>query len=363
MATFRFYVGTFTQTVRDAEARKDGIFWFQLDAETGSLQREGAADCGPNPAYLTLSTDQRYLFAVNEVHEFHGQKGGGLSAFQVDLTTGGLSFLNSQPSYGESPCYVSLDRSGKFALVSNYAGGNIAVYPLLSDGRLGPFSEFIQHGGHGPNPKRQEKAHAHSIQMEASNKLALVADLGLDQVRLYRLDLATGKLQMAVPGEISLHPGAGPRHLDFHPNGKWMYVINELDSTLSVFEVDFRAGIYRHLQTASSLPEGYDGEKWAADVHVHPNGRWIFASNRAHDSLAMFAIDPETGTVILLGTVPSGGKTPRNFALDPSGKWLLAANQDSDNLVVFALDPTSGRLTPTGSETAIPAPVCVKFVI
>ena len=363
MATFRFYVGTFNQTARDAQARTDGIFWYRFDAETGNLQREGAADGGPNPGFLTLSADHRYLYCVNEVHEYQGQKGGGLSAFQVDPATGGLSFLNSQPSYGESPCYISLDRSGKFALVSNYASGNIAVYPLLPDGRLGASSEFIQHEGHGTNPKRQEMAHAHSIQMEAGNKLALVADLGLDQVKLYRLDLVNGKLQPAVPAEISLHPGAGPRHLDFHPNGKWMYVINELDSTLAFFEVDFRGGVYRHIQTVSSLPGGYEGEKWAADVHVHPNGRWIFASNRGHNSLATFEIDQQTGRVNLLGTVPSGGKTPRNFALDPSGRWLLAANQDSHNLVVFALDPTSGRLTPAGVETSIPTPVCVRFVI
>jgi 6-phosphogluconolactonase len=363
MATFRFYVGTFTQTARDAAARKEGIFWFRFDAATGTLKREGAADCGPNPAFLTLSADHHFLYTVNETHEYQGQKGGGLSAFQVEPTTGGLTFLNTQPSFGESPCFISLDRSGKFALVSNYAGGSIAVYPLQPDGQLGASSEFIQHEGHGPNPKRQEKAHAHSIQMEPGNRLALVADLGLDQVRLYRLNLQTGMLVLADPGAFSLHPGAGPRHLDFHPNGKWLYVVNELDSTLAAFEVDFQNGVYRPIHTASALPEGYGGEKWAADVHVHPDGRWVYVSNRAHDSLATFAIDPTNGRMSLLSTISCGGNTPRNFALDPSGRWLLCANQDSHNLVVFALDPSTGKLSATGVETSIPAPVCVKFVI
>jgi 6-phosphogluconolactonase len=240
-------------------------------------------------------------------------------------------------------------------------GGNFAVYPILSRGYLGPAADFVQHEGHGTNPTRQEKAHAHSIQTDPTNQTVLVADLGLDEVKLYRLDLASGKLFPGIQESIPLHAGAGPRHIDFHPSNRWLYVVNELDSTLSVFSHDAEKGEYRHLQTVSALPEGYKGEKWAADVHVHPNGNWVYVSNRAHDSLAGFTIDPETGRVSLTSVAPSGGRTPRNFAIDPSGKWLLAANQNGDNLVVFAIEPGTGQLRPTGIEVAVPNPVCIKF--
>jgi 6-phosphogluconolactonase len=357
MASFRFYVGTFTRSA----AQKEGIFWYQLDGENGQLTPEGTAEAGPNPAFLTLSADGRFLYTVNETAEFHGQKGGGISSFAIDPPSGGLTFLNSQPTFGESPCYVSLDHAGKWALVANYFGGSVATYPVLGDGRLGEAADFIQHVGHGPNPERQDKPHAHSIRMAPGNHIALAADLGLDELKLYHLDQTNGKLTLSQPAAIHVHPGAGPRHFDFHPNGKWLYLVDELDSTLVAYECDFAAGVYRHLQTVSTLPEGYTGQKWAAEIRIHPNGRLVFASNRGHDSIAAFRIVPPGGRVDLLWLVHSGGRTPRNFAIDPSGRWLVAANQDSDNLVVFALNPETGMLTATGIEVSVPSPVCVKF--
>ena len=358
MKSIRMYAGTFTR-----EGNTEGIYWYRFDPENGKLAFEGKVNAGPDPAYLALTSDHKYLFTVNEVHEYHGTKGGGVSAFAVDSNSGQLSFLNSQPSYGESPCYISLDETEKWALVSNYAGGSISIYPVQSDGKLGPASEFVQHHGHGTDPERQEKAHAHSIRVYPSNHVALAADLGLDQVKVYWLDLRTGKIHEDAEATIHMHPGAGPRHFDFHPNGKWMYVVDELDSTLAVFEVDPNTFHFTHLQTVSTLPAGYDGPTWAADIHVHPNGKLVFASNRAHESLAAFSIDAASGKVTFLDVTPSGGKTPRNFAIDPSGKWLLAAHQDSDNVVVFALDPETGKLTPNGEEVSLPMPVCLKFVV
>ncbi len=357
MDTIRLYAGTFTR-----KGNSEGVFWYRFDPQSGKLALEGKADAGPDPAFLTITSDHRYLYTVNEVHEYQGTKGGGVSAFAVDPESGELSLLNTQPSYGESPCYISLDETEKWALVSNYAGGSVVVYPVQAGGKLGYASDFKQHEGQGPDPKRQEKAHAHSIRVVPGNHVALVADLGLDQLKVYWLDLRTGKLHVDEQAAIHMHPASGPRHFDFHPNGKWMYVVDELDSTMAVFSLDPKTLHFTHLQTVSTLPEGFTGPKWAADIHVHPDGRYVYASNRAHESLAAFSIDPITGKVTLLSVIPSGGKTPRNFVIEPGGRWLLAANQDSDNLVVFALDPNTGKLSPTGEEVSLPMPVCLKFV-
>lgn len=358
----RVYVGTFNQTDDDPKGREEGIFWFQFDPQTGKLTREGAARA-VNPAFMTLSADGRFLYAVNEVGQFKGEPGGGVSAFAVEPHSGQLTFVNSQHSFGESPCYLSLDRTGKWVLVANYFGGSVAVYPVAADGSLGSKSDFIQHHGHGSNPERQEKAHAHSIQMDPTNRLALVADLGLDQVKVYRLDLNQGKLLPHEPGLISLPSGAGPRHLDFHPNRRWMYIIDELDATLAFFDYNVTVGSFTHQQTVSIVPEGTSAEKWAADIHVHPSGRFVYASNRGDDSLAAFAIDPVDGKVTLSGVVNSGGGLPRNFGIDPGGRWLIAANQKGNNLVVFAIDAANGSLTATGETALVMAPVCVKFMM
>ena len=362
MSSIRFYVGTFTHAGNDPVGRDEGIYLCNFDTESGKISKLWASRGVINPAFLTLSADRKFLYSVNETHVFQGQPGGGVSAFSIDPASGELTFLNSQLSYGESPCFVSLDRSGKWLLLANYSGGNITVYPVLPEGSLGPKSEFIQHEGHGPNAERQEKAHAHSIQMDPTNRLALAADLGLDQVKLYELDLAVGKLKPHQPAAVQIHPAAGPRHLDFHPNGRWVYILNELDSTLVCADYSADQGTFRIMQTVSCLPEGYSGEKWAADVHVHPNGRFVYSSNRGHDSLAVFAIDPADGRVRLEQVISSGGAVPRNFAIEPGGEWLIAANQRGDNLVVYKINQQTGQLTPNGETLAVPAPVCVKFM-
>jgi 6-phosphogluconolactonase len=357
----RVYVGSFTASGAGQPEQSEGIFLCRLDPASGHLEKVAGFPGGPSPAFLAFSGDGRCLYAVNEVNQFQGLAEGGVSAFAVDPRDGGLKPINSQPSGGPVPCYLSLDQSGRWLLVANYTGGNAAVFPLAADGSLGPRCELAQHAGHGPRADRQEQAHVHSIRMAPTHPLALAADLGLDQVRLYTLDADSGRLRPHRPAAIAIHPGAGPRHLDFHPNGRWLYVLNELDSTLDVFACDANAAAFRCLQTTATLPGGCAGENWPADVHVHPGGRWVIASNRGHDSLAVFAIDPADGRVSLAHLVPSGGKYPLNFSIDPSGRWLVTANQLSDNLSVFALDETTGQLTPAGEPLAMPAPSCVVF--
>lgn len=361
MGRMRVYVGTWNQAGANPPSQKEGIFWFNFDTESGRLDLAGAADAGPNPAFLTFSADGRYLYAINEVTSFQGKEGGGVSAFAVDKS-GSLTHLNSQPTFGGHPCYISLDRSGRWAMVSNYRSGNVVVYPIGTDGRLGVFSVRIQHEGKGSNPARQEGPHAHSIQADPSNRWVLAADLGLDQVRVYALGTDKGTLTPHTQPAIQLHAGAGPRHLDFHPNGRWLYIINELDSTVAFFETDLETGRFHHRQTLSTLPGDYEGEKWAADIHVHPSGRFVFASNRGHDSIAILKVDPARGELELAGLAPSGGRTPRNFAISPGGEWLLVANQDANNLVALRVDTASGQLSATGDEVNIPAPVCVRFM-
>jgi 6-phosphogluconolactonase len=351
MLTLQVYIGTFTQE----------IFLCHFDLEKGCLDKVAAFDSGSSPAFLALSLDGRFLYCVNEVNQFQGQQGGGVSAFKVKQNNGELTYLNSQSSLGAIPCYISLDQTGKWALVSNYTGGNVALFPLNVDGSLQPASDCVQHLGHGTNPERQEAAHPHSIRMNPDNRLAMAVDLGLDRIHLYALDPSRGKLLPHDPPVIDLPSGAGPRHLDFHPNGRWLYVLNELDSTLVTYQYSAQAGVYLYLQTVSTLPQGYSETNWPADLHVHPGGRFVIGTNRGHDGLAVFAIDPDDGQLSLTQIMPSGGKMPINFAFDPTGKWVIVANQTSNNLTVFAFDETQGKLIATDEQLVIPSPACVKF--
>jgi 6-phosphogluconolactonase len=254
-----------------------------------------------------------------------------------------------------------VDSQGKNVLVANYGGGTSAVLPIQPDGRLAAPSSIIQHSGSSVNPERQEGPHAHSINLDAGNRFAFTADLGLDKVLIYRFDGAKGTLAPNAPPSVSTAPGAGPRHFAFHPSGRYAYVINELDSTVTAFRYDGQSGTLTTLQAISTLPAGFSGDTTTAEVQVHPSGRFLYGSNRGHDSIAMFAIDPDTGRLTALGHQPTGGKTPRNFGIDPTGAYLLAANQDSDNLVLFRIEET-GRLTSTGQAIQVPKPVCVKMI-
>jgi 6-phosphogluconolactonase len=349
------YIGTYT-TQRGNAKKSEGIYVCRLEMATGKLSVESTTQA-ENPSFLTLDPQRRYLFVVNELG---APPGGTLSAFAIDTGTARLTFLNQQPTHGSAPCYVSVEQGGRLAMVANYSSGNLTAFPIGADGRLNPSSDTVQHQGSGPNPRRQEGPHAHSIIPDPANRFALAADLGIDKVMVYRMDVEQGKLQRH--GEASVLPGSGPRHLTFHPNGRYVYLINEVGSTLTVFGYDAEQGTLETLQTVPTLPPDFTSENNCADVHVSPSGKFLYGSNRGHDSIVIYAIDESRGTLILVGHESTRGRTPRNFAIDPTGTYLLAANQDTDNIVTFKIDAQTGKLMETGHVAEIPMPVCVMFV-
>ena len=349
------YVGTYTNH------GSKGIYAFRLDSATGELTSLGLAAETAEPSFLAVDSSGRFLYAANETANYNGQPTGAVSAFAIDPKTGKLSFLNKVSSRGEDPAHVALDRTDRYALVSNYTGGSAAVFPVLKDGRLGEASWFVQHQGSSVNPERQKGPHAHAIALSPDNRFAVVADLGLDQLLVYGFDAAKGTLG-AKPQIVTASPGAGPRHLVFSSDSRFLYAINELQSTVATYSYDSATGALHELQTISTLPKGFSGSNTAAEIEIHPSGRFLFASNRGDDSIAVFAIDSLTGTLTQVETHATGGKTPRNFAIDPAGSWLLAANQDSEDIVVFRIDRKTGRLTPTGDLVLVPSPTCLKFV-
>jgi 6-phosphogluconolactonase len=265
-------------------------------------------------------------------------------------------------SGGAGPCHLTVDKTGKYVLVANYGGGSLAVFPILSDGRLGKASAFVQHKGASINPQRQEGPHVHSVYMSPDNRFAISADLGLDEVFIYRFDAGKGTLTPNIPPSATVASGAGPRHFAFHPNGKFGYVIDELQSTITEFSYVPASGALDLLQPVSTLPQDFKGESTAAEVEVHPSGKFLYASNRGLDSIAVFAINSRKGTLTLLAQVPTLGKTPRSFSIDPTGAYLFVANQDSDNVVQFRINPNTGLLAPTGQVLQVPSPVCVTFL-
>lgn len=356
------FVGTYTSNLGFVDGKAKGVYAYWFEPSDGKLKYAYTLEGLENPSFLAVHPNGRWLYVVSELMEFQGMPGGGLSALEIEAGSGNLKLMNQQPTYGGAPCHVSLDHSGRFVLVANYMGGNVSIYPIQPDGSLGGVSDRVQHTGKGLNPNRQEAPHAHSINPDPSNTFALVCDLGLDKVMIYRLDLENGKLLPHTEPFASLHPGAGPRHLDFHPNGHFVYVINELDATLTAFTWEAQTGQMRELQTVSTLPRGFSGPKSCADVHVHPNGKFLYGSNRGHDSLAIFAVDETTGRLELIGHESTRGKTPRNFVIDPSGDYLLVANQDSSTVAVFRINLQSGKLDLNGDLTDIPTPVCLKFL-
>ena len=352
------YVGTYTEG-----NRADGIFLVRMDPRSGALQRVGSLNAGENPSFLSIHPDGRVLYAVNEVEQYKGKATGAVSAFAIAPESGALTRLNEQMSEGGAPCYVSVDRSGRAVLVANYAGGNVALLPIEDDGTLATATHVVQHHGTGPNASRQEAAHAHCIVCDPSNRFALAADLGVDRVLVYRLDIEHGSLQHVEGGDGVLRAGAGPRHLAFHPQLPLIFVANELDSTVTSFRFDNESGAMSRLQTLSTLPAGWTRESYVADIHIAPSGegRTMYISNRGHNSIAVFSIANTTGALALEQLVSTGGDWPRNFSLDPSGRWLLVANQRSGDVIVLARDQDSGRLTPTSQRIALPSPVCLRF--
>ena len=343
-------------------AKGKGIHAFRFDATGGRLTSMGLATEAVNPTFVTASRDGRFLYATKEVMRHEGRKSGSVKAFAIDRKTGKLRFLNEVASGGTIPCYVALDKTGRYALVANYGSGSVEVIEVRRDGRLGKVTAFDQYSGSSVNPERQEGPHAHSINVSPDNRFALAADLGLDKVFVYRFSEKAGVLLPNNPAYAVVNAGSGPRHVAFARNGRFVYVIGEMKSNITTFAYDARRGILRKLQTVSTLPKGYKGQSDCAEVAVSPNGKFVYGSNRGHDSIAVFAADPKKGTLAPVERVPSGGKCPRHFAIDPTGRYLLVANQESDTVTVFAVDRKTGRLTATGETATVKSPACVRFV-
>jgi len=350
------YIGTYTGP------KSQGIYACRLDRASGAMTSLGVAAETVNPSFLAIHPNHRFLFTVSEVDSFGGKKVGAVSAFAIHPETGKLTLLNQQSSGGDGPCYLVVDKTGRDILVANYNGGSVEVLPIQPDGRLGEATALIQHKGSSVDRQRQEGPHAHSINVDAADRFAFAADLGLDKVLVYRFDPAKGTLSPNDPPSVSVKAGAGPRHFAFHPEGRYAYVINEMQSTVTAFSYDAGHGVLKELQTVSTLPSDFKDENSTAEVQVHPSGKFLYGSNRGHDSIVVFAIDPQRGTLRFVERQSTQGKTPRNFGIDPKGEYLLAANQDSDSVVVFRIDPKTGRLTPTGHSVKVPSPVCVKFL-
>ncbi len=350
------YVGTY------AKPDQESIFGYRLNPATGELLRVMATKGGENPSFLTLDAKRKYLYAVNETADFNGTKSGAVSAFAVDKSNGNLKLLNQQASEGAAPCYISLDQTGQVALAANYSGGNIVALPRQANGRVNPVVGNEQHQGSSVNQNRQAGPHAHCVIPDPKNSFIFAVDLGLDQVLAYRLNLKTAQLTRAAQPAFQAKAGAGPRHLTFHPNGRYAYLINELNSTMTALLYNAANGIFTELQTLSTLPASFTGESFCADVHVSPDGKFLYGSNRGHNSVVVYQIDATLGRLTLVQHVPTGGDWPRNFAIDPSGNILLVANQKSNDIFTFRINRTTGQLTPTGFSAQVEAPVCLQVV-
>ena len=344
------YVGTYTEGTRSG-----GIYLLRMDRRSGNLRRIGSVDAGPNPSFLAIHPNRRVLYAVNEIEQ------GAVSAFTIAKDSGALTRLNEQPSQGGAPCYVSVDRSGSVVLVANYGAGSIALLQVGANGALDPAAQVVQHTGKGPNAERQAAPHAHCILADPSNRFVLAADLGADRVFVYGLDLDGKSLRHVEGGDAVMRPGAGPRHIAFHPTLPLVFVANELDSTVATLRFDAGRGTLSLVEARSTIPAGWTGTNYPADIHVAANGRALYVSNRGHNSIAVFSVAESTGALALDQTISTAGNWPRNFSLDPTGRWLLVANQRSDSVVVFGRDPDTGRLTPTRQRLAISSPVCLRF--
>jgi 6-phosphogluconolactonase len=349
------YVGTYTQTP------SKGIYSYRFQPASGKLTSIGLAAETENPSFLAVHPNRRFLYAANETSTYQGKSAGSISAFAIDRSSGKLQLLNQVSSKGPGPCHVAVDKTGKWLFAANYDSGSVAAFPVHTDGTIGEASAFVQHSGSSVNQERQSGPHAHATTLSPDNRFLMVADLGLDQVFSYQLDPARG-LSGSNPLLTKVAPGSGPRHIAFTPDARFAYVINEILSTVTAFRYDANDGTLREIQAVSTLPDGFTGNNSTAEIAVHPNGRFLYGSNRGQDSIAIFRIDPASGKLTPAGHVSTGGHTPRNFAIDPTGGYLMTANQDSGNVVVFRIDAKTGVLTPTGTVLDVPFPVCVTFV-
>lgn len=355
--SYRTYIGTYT----GGESISRGIYTCAFDSETGKLGEPELAVETVSPSFLAIHPSGKFVYAVNEVVEGEGRGNGGVSAFAVG-DGGKLTSLGKRASLGGAPCHLNVDATGKFLLVANYVGGNLVVFPIADDGKLGEPSCVIEHQGSSVDPQRQGQPHAHSINLSSDNRFAYAADLGIDRVKIYRFDAGRGILEPASPDAVVIAPGGGPRHFAIHPSGRYAFTNHELTAMVSSFRRDPGTGALESIETLSTLPEGESVRKSTAECLAHPNGRFVYVSNRGHESIAVYRFDADSGKLSRVEIVGTEGQEPRNFYIDPSGKWLLAGNQNSDTVAVFAIDPETGRLRFTGQKVGVGRPVCIRMV-
>ena len=348
------WIGTYTGP------ESQGIYAFRFDSETGTLSPLGLVAETPSPSFLALHPNGKFLYAVNETHDGPGES-GTVTAFAIDPATGRLTKINSQSSRGADPCHLAIDATGQYLVVANYTAGNFVAFPLGEDGHIGSASSVLTNKGSGPNHERQEGPHAHDVVFDAANRFLIAVDLGLDQLFIYRFNPELGSLEFGEPPSAHVPPGAGPRHVAFHPDLRHAYSINELDSTVTALSWDASAGKLTAEDSVSTLPAGFTGSNSTAEVQVDAQGRFLYGSNRGHDSISVFRIHPTSGALTLIGHTPTRGKEPRHFTLDPTGQWLVAANQQSNTLAVFRVDQKMGSLSPVGDLVSVGRPVCVLF--
>ena len=357
------YIGTYTRRESFVDGKAEGIYIYHLDPTSGELTYAATVkgDGTVNPSFLTLAPDKSCLYAVNEIT---GGKGphGTVSAFAIDPETRHLSYLNQQSTHGLAPCYASIEPEGRYCLVANYETGSVCVLPVREDGRLGEATDTVQFSGSGPHPERQSGPHAHMILPSPNRSLILAVDLGTDRLMAFRFDTERGTLIPADPPWTQMPPGTGPRHMAFHPHRPFTYVISELQSTVTVFHSVEQRGTFEAVQTISTLPDDFKGQNLGAEIKIAPSGRFVYASNRGADSLAIYAVDQQTGKLSVVGHESSQGIGPRDFTIDPSGALLLVANQDTDTVVSFWINQDSGMLTATGHVAKVPTPVCLTCI-
>lgn len=350
------FVGTYTG------GDSKGIYTLKMNMKTGALTPVTVTEGIANPSFLALHPDGKHLYSVSEIGDFGGKKAGGVTAFTIDKS-GGLKMINQQSSGGSGPCHLVVDATGKNVLVANYGGGSVACLPIKSDGSLAEASTFIQHKGSSVTG-RQKGPHGHSINVSPDNRFAMAADLGLDKVLIYAFDAAKGKLVANDPAFVKTKPGAGPRHFHFHPSSKFAYVINEMDLTVNALAYNADKGSLTTIQTISTIPDADRDQKGlsTAEVRVHPSGKFLYGSNRGHNTIVAYRINQDTGKLTLIENEPTQGKTPRNFFIDPTGKYLLAENQSTGTIVVFRINQDTGALKATGQVAKVPSPVCIRML-
>lgn len=356
------YVGTYTKKEGHVDGKGKGIYSVALNKSTDSLNIQSVETKSfeaVNPSYITIAPDKKYLYAVHELNPNDGDS-GTVGAYRIDEVTKELHSINQQKTHNYAPCHIVVDATQQLAFVTNYVGGIVCVYPILKNGSLGEASQIIELKGKGTTG-RQEGSHPHSTTISPDNKFAFVSDLGTDKIMTYKIDFENKKLIPTEQGFLKIQDGAGPRHFAFHPNENIAYVVNELDATVNTFDYEKSTGQLTQKQSVSTLPQDFSGANYCADIHVHPSGDFVYASNRGHNSIAIFKVEKNDGTLTLIGTESTQGDFPRNFNIEPSGKYLWVANQNSDNILKFKIDPSTGKLTNVG-EIKIPTPVCLKFL-